>query len=203
MGYPLEVLILPAVLFNAYPSGMNLEEIAEVYRRVGFHDDWKFGYIGMRLGLATKKRIPIHGFLDRLHDGSVYNYRAQKGRFNVFGETGFLWYKRRSRYYFDPVTLDNIHASMRTNRKFDAGYVDLVFTAEVVRYHRGDLLRRDATIDSWAKFLQEHLYSKERVDKAIWDSHTSLFAEKEGMNVTELLRMRSLGGVYFSGKERE
>ncbi|MFH1211919.1 MAG: hypothetical protein V1659_03230, partial [Candidatus Woesearchaeota archaeon] len=106
-----------------------------------------------------------------------------------------LWSMRENRYYFDERTFDLIPASIRSkNRHY--GYTDLVLTREALRHRAWKLLSYKGLchID---QFLRDFPDARLQYERAVWDSHTSLFAKGAGMTVFELLRMRLLGRLYF------
>ncbi len=117
-----------------------------------------------------------------------YNWNQEKGHFGGDLASGFLWVKINGKYYLDPVLFDGISASSRCYSKF-MGYTDLVLTAEAIKHGAWKLFSRHG-LDHMDAFLRAFPDVKAEYDRAVWDSHTSLYAKTQGMTVTELLRFR-------------
>ncbi|MBI3984548.1 MAG: hypothetical protein HY344_01205 [Candidatus Levybacteria bacterium] len=133
---------------------------------------------------------------------SMYDFSTTQGKFNfVFGGGNFIWKQVDGKFYLDQSTFDRIPAGFLVNEDLNLGYADLILTAEAIRQsawkllsYRGLFYLRD--------FLTAFPDSRARYERAVWDSHTSLFAKRKGMTNTEFLRMRlfPLSGVSVEEK---
>lgn len=120
---------------------------------------------------------------------NMYDFSQSHGNFDFFrGGKSFLWKVMDNRYYLDEKTFDKISAGF-FHGSYEFGYVDLILTAEAIRQKAWKLLsyRGLTHLDA---FVTEFPDSKARYEQAVWDSHTSLFAKREGMTTTDFLRMR-------------
>jgi|APSaa5957512622_1039677.scaffolds.fasta_scaffold31734_1 hypothetical protein len=144
----------------------------------------------------------------------AYDWGQRSGELKMRGLiTGdipnFFWLNENGRYYLDPKTFELIPAgrivhvtesegknkegtvkrfiSWRMNR--DPGYTDLVLTAGALKHNAWKVLSRNGAgyLDD---FLKEFPDVDAAYERAVWDSHTSLYAKENGMNVSEFLRAR-------------
>ena len=104
-------------------------------------------------------------------------------------EGKFFWRIEEGRYFLDGKTFDRITAGLTS---VQYGYTDLILTAEAIKHGAWKLLSRRG-LKHIPDFLRDFPDSRERYRRAIWDSHTSLYAKRKGMTVNEFLRMRRIG----------
>jgi len=113
--------------------------------------------------------------------------------------TTLRWINKDGRFYLDMDSVkDTLTAEAPRNDRWSylnwgKGYVDLFVTAEAWKHKffdpiAGHMDERDRKI--LEEFYVTHPKSKAVVEKAIWDSHTSVFAKQQGMTNMELLRFR-------------
>lgn len=107
-----------------------------------------------------------------------FNWDQDSGNFAraVLGREKFLWRREGDKYYLDEETFKGIPASLWTG--LSMGYVDLIATSEAIKKGAWKVLSYRGAMHM-PEFLETHSDSRERVEKAIWDSHTSLYAKKE------------------------
>lgn len=129
----------------------------------------------------------------QFHPDYVYNWKKTKGNFLGFGTEKFCWKNKNGKYYFDEKTFDKIPASFRCNSKrpFSFGYTDLIITAEAIKKKAWKLFSYGGTMHT-ENFLAKNKDVNEKIRKAIWDSHTSIYAKEKNMTVKEFLRSRIL-----------
>lgn len=121
---------------------------------------------------------------------NMYNWSQSKGDFKaLFGGENFLWKNTNGRFYLDEETFNRIPAGFSNRRNY--GYTDLILTREAIRHQAWKLLSRRG-LDHLSDFLRDFPDSKAEYEKAIWDSHTSLWAKGKEMNHFELIRSRLL-----------
>jgi hypothetical protein len=119
---------------------------------------------------------------------NMFDFSQTNGRFNSGWSEGFLWKLADGKYYLDEATLDQIPAGFSI-RDLTMGYTDLILTAEAIRHGAWKLLSYRG-LSHLGDFLREFPDSRARYEKAVWDSHTSLFAKKREMTYIDFLRMR-------------
>lgn len=118
---------------------------------------------------------------------NMYDWSQTKGEFKVLmGEKSFLWKNINGRFFLDKKTFDHIPYSFRSG---NYGYTDMILTKEAIRHQAWKLLSRRGLVHLH-DFLEDFPDSKAEYEKAIWDSHTSLWAKSKEMNHFELIRMR-------------
>lgn len=71
----------------------------------------------------------------------------------------------------------------------DLGYTDLILTCEVIKKKDWRVLQYRG-YEHLDDFLKQNPDSYQAYQKAVWDSHTSLYAKKEKLTNTQLLRGR-------------
>lgn len=121
---------------------------------------------------------------------NIYDFSQTNGYFSVLmGEEKFLWKNINGRFYLDEETFNRISAGFSNTRTF--GYTDLILTREAIRHQAWKLLSYRG-LDHLDDFLKDFPESKVEYDKAVWDSHTSLYAKDKGMNHFEMIRERLL-----------
>lgn len=126
----------------------------------------------------------------------LYDFDQSEGRFTCEWTDhmySMFWKMRDGRYYLDEKSFDKMPASFLSSislgHGFNFGYCDLVLTAEAIRHQAWRLLSRHG-VNHLKRFLEDFPDSRIRYEQAVWDSHTSLSAKKDGKSVNELLRMR-------------
>lgn len=126
----------------------------------------------------------------QFHPHYRYNWDTKAGKFYGWGIQLFSWKQEKGRYYIDEKTFNSIPASFRCpHSEFSFGYTDLILTAEAIKKKAWKLFSYGGTMHT-DNFLSKNPDSQERFEKAIHDSHTSLFAKQRDMTITEFLRMR-------------
>lgn len=126
---------------------------------------------------------------------NVFDFTVNQGRFREsnIGIESFGWKSINGRYYFDELSFDRIPEGGSIREK-GVGYTDLVITAEVVKKKQtgmiGGSFRDWYNEDKLENFLKRFPSSRKRVDLAIWDAHTSIYAKQNGLSHLELIRLR-------------
>jgi len=173
------------------------------------HDPWdgphQYVLSTCKVGYCTKKYVTAS--LDELlrdhpefSPDAMYNFDMDRGVFDLGlkYKKNFFWKKVGDKYYIDEKTFDNIPAGYSKNIP-SFGYTDIILTSEAVRTGSWDVFtfRGGGNIPykEINNMLSTHPESYEQYAKAVWDSHTSLFAKSKRFTHTELLRWRLLGKV--------
>jgi len=130
-----------------------------------------------------------------MYDFSVESGGLCSGPFNA---DRFMWVNRADKYYLDPETFNHIPATLN----IFSGYTDLILTAEAVKNRAWKLLSRRG-LKHLHSFLKRFPDSRLSYERAVWDSHTSLWAKSQGMSYTDLLRARCLGSAYRRSDQEE
>lgn len=118
-----------------------------------------------------------------------YEFFQPNGSFSVSNaEDKFLWKNINGRYYLDEETFNRIPSGCLFTKR-ECGYTDLILTAEAIKHRAYKLLSCEG-YKFLGYFLRDFPDSKARHEKAIWDSHTSLYAKEKEMNHLELIRFR-------------
>ncbi len=113
----------------------------------------------------------------------------------TWGRDNWRWKQVDGKYYLDTgYVFNKIPASFMCPGSPSLGYHDLILTAEAIRNRAWKLLSYSG-VNHLRNFLNRFPSSRERHEKAILDSYTSLFAKSRGMTHTELLRFRLLAKV--------
>lgn len=127
---------------------------------------------------------------------NVYDFSRSCGHFpqsNIHTER-FCWSMGNGRYSLDPITFDKIPAGGDV-RSFGVGYTDLVITTEVIKNNEMFLLghnSRDPGKETLLQdFLNRHQESKSRVDLAVWDAHTFIWAKQNQATYFDLFYLRA------------
>ena len=128
---------------------------------------------------------------------NVYDFSVNHGSFftghSSIGIENFCWLMNNGRYFLDPITFDKIPAGGNI-RKFGVGYTDLIITSEIIKNNGLDLLgynSRDKEQEvQLQNFLDRHPQSRSRVNIAVWDAHTSIYAKNKGMTHFDFIRFR-------------
>lgn len=130
----------------------------------------------------------------QLRPENVYDLQTPSGRFcspnkTYRGLENIGWKNVNGRYYFDEETFNRIpEGGCLRNR--NVGYTDIILTAEIVRRKRWDLLDIESTSEAKESFLKRFPSSKKRVEKAVWDAQTSMFAKEHDLTNLELMHRR-------------
>ncbi len=122
----------------------------------------------------------------------MYDFSKEKGILNCgrAGEDAYRWIQENNRYHLDTdYTFRHIPESIRSKRTMPWGYTDLILTAEAIKHEEWRVLESKRN-NSLGDFLARWPDSKARYDKAVWDSHMSLFAKQKGLTNSEYLRLR-------------
>jgi len=120
----------------------------------------------------------------QFHPDFIYDWNQERGQFMVLGNLdNFRWVMKNGKYYLDSETFNRIQASF-------IGYVDLILSSEAIKRKAWKLLSYKGRVHL-PQFLRDFPDAKEVYDRAVWDSHTSLYAKQKGMTNNDLLRMRS------------
>ncbi|MBI4099921.1 hypothetical protein HY440_02840 [Candidatus Microgenomates bacterium] len=113
------------------------------------------------------------------------------------------WIKKGDKYYFDPENLDRIPVGYpcQEREKIEMpgagwGYTDIVLTAEAIKHRAWKMLSTNSFFHL-KQFFGAYPDSKEHHERAAWDAMTSLAAKRQGLNVTEFLRLRLEGAKLF------
>jgi hypothetical protein len=104
----------------------------------------------------------------------MYDFSQEKGEFCVTRGSGFLWKNINGRYYFDEETFNHIPSSFFCSRNY--GYVDLVLTREAIKHQAWKLFSVGGQ-KHYDDFLTDFPESMKEYEKAVWDSHTSIYAK--------------------------
>ncbi|HIH25474.1 MAG TPA: hypothetical protein HA226_01740 [Nanoarchaeota archaeon] len=119
----------------------------------------------------------------------MYDFSQDSGSFTISGAKNsidFRWVKRGDLYYLDEKTFRRIPAN---GGMFIYGYTDLMLTAEAIKQKAWKLLSRKG-LEHLEDFYKDFSESRIVLEEAIWNGHSSLYAKKQGMSHTELLRWR-------------
>ena len=134
------------------------------------------------------------------HPDNRYNFAQSRGHFRLShdfsGGQAFRWIMADGRYFLDPETFDLIPASWEASNWECLGYVDLIATAEAIKHKAWKLLSRKG-LDHYAAFLRDFPDSKDRIERATWDTHMALASKKYCETVNDLLRRRLFPQGYF------
>jgi hypothetical protein len=144
----------------------------------------------------------------------MYDWEQKDGHFSsgIRGTDNILWLNQEGKYYLDRRTFDRIGAGFSNwglqNPDYWGyinsvwGYTDLIVTAEAIKQKAWKLFSHHGQ-GHISSFIGDFPNSRERYERAIWDAHTSLYAKKAGMTVSEFLRFRTLGTTQVSGEYLE
>lgn len=120
----------------------------------------------------------------QFHPDNVFDWSQQRGHFSGCKE--FLWLRDEDRYYFDLQTLNQIPAGTNAG---SMGYTDLILTIGALRHNAWKILSY-VGLKHLEDFLREFPDVREEYEKAVKDSHFSLYAKSKRMTITQLLRER-------------
>ncbi|MDP3986792.1 MAG: hypothetical protein Q8P81_01045 [Nanoarchaeota archaeon] len=129
------------------------------------------------------------------HPDNVFDWNAVSGSFYggfYFDINNFRWRKKDGKYFLEESTFDRIPASVNSGDGMELGYTDLILTAEAIKHNAWKLLSYRGGIHI-QDFLRDFPDSREEYERAVWDSHVSLSAKSQGVNISDLLRLRMLG----------
>lgn len=133
----------------------------------------------------------------QLHPNNSFDWSKEKGKFGSVGEGDYLsdfsWKMNNGRYFLDEELFNIMPASklcesLQIGEDKMWGYTNLILTAEAIKNKAWKLISYKATFND--KFLRDFPSAKEAYDKAVWDSHTSLHAKQNNMNISDFLRWR-------------
>lgn len=117
-----------------------------------------------------------------------YDWSQTNGHFSVTPfDNNFIWTKKGELYYLDDETFSRIPAGFNV---LSYGYTDLIITAEAIRHNAWKLLSYIGK-RHLCQFFRDFPDSHEKYSRAVWDSHTSLFAKSKNMSVSDFLRFRN------------
>jgi len=123
----------------------------------------------------------------------MYEFSPDSGSFSIpdaNNSRDFRWIKKGDLYYLDTETFRKIPAAFTGNHGSRYyGYTDLLLTAEAIKQNAWKLLSRKG-LEHLEEFYRDFPESRRRLEKAIWDGHSSSYAKKQRMTNTELLRWR-------------
>lgn len=115
-------------------------------------------------------------------EGKIYTGLHSEGK--------YFWKKEKNKYFLDEKTFENICESFNTG--FSFGYTDLIMTAEAIKNQAWKLLsyKGDRFMND---FLKDFPSANVVYQKAVYDSHTSIFAKNKKLTNSDFLRMRVSG----------
>ena len=134
----------------------------------------------------------------QLHPNNRFDWSKERGHFGSVGDGMFLhafsWRMKNERYYLDEKSFNIMPASIRCEDPpsvFDNswGYTDLIITIEAIKNKAWKLFSyvgRKFNSD----LLRDFPSAKKAYGKAVWDSHTSLYAKQNNMSILDFLRYR-------------
>ena len=132
----------------------------------------------------------------KFHPDLMYDFSQSQGEFtwlDNYAEKGhFMWKKEGNRYYFDQDCFDRMREGPRADPRTLYGYTCLILTTEAIKHKAWKFLSWRGRLDKTNDLLKEFPDIYKRYARAVWDSHTSLYAKSKGMTHSELMRLRLL-----------
>jgi hypothetical protein len=123
----------------------------------------------------------------QFHPDFVYDWKQKEGNFSgLDGVDKFLWVNDDGKYSLDSKTFDVIPAG---GGGLTMGYTDLILTAEAIRNNAWKVLSYLGSMHL-EEFLDTFPESRAIYDRAVWDSHTSLYAKEQQLSISDFLRSR-------------
>lgn len=130
------------------------------------------------------------------HPEFRYDFSQRSGTIYTgayLSSNNFKWIQKDEKYYLDEeATFNSIPASTFGTMTF--GYTDLILTAEAIKQKAWKLFSYKGKKHMYY-FLRKFRDSRLSYERAVWDSHTCLWAKQKGMTNNELLRQRLYGFV--------
>ena len=136
-----------------------------------------------------------------LHPERIFDFSRKSGHFqNRVAEDFpmYKWNQRDGKYYLDKDhMMETTHTGL--DQSFETycqpcGYTDFIVTLEAVRNKAWKLLSYRG-LQHLENFFKKWPDAKIAYEKAVIDSHTSLYAKQQGMTHNELLRFRLTAGI--------
>jgi len=130
----------------------------------------------------------------QFHTGFKHDWMQEKGYLTTIGMMGgdnFSWIQRNGKYYLSDETFERMPASLGCSGLL-LGYVDLVMTSEAIRLKAWKVLSYKG-LKHFSSFIKRFPEAALAYEKAVWDSHLSLYAKEQAMSASELLRLRITG----------
>jgi hypothetical protein len=176
-------------------------------------DDYKFkGRLVVRAVkkiFRTKKYTRLNSLTKDypiFHPDRMYDFSQAEGKVSTDDYvSNFFWTKTGDKYYLDTErTFDSIKAGIILYKdekgwlQRQYGYTDLILTAEAMKHRFQTIfeyVHADSQVRHMRRMFKKYPLSYERYKKAVWDSHSSLFAKDQGMTYSELLRWRLLSRI--------
>jgi hypothetical protein len=122
---------------------------------------------------------------------NMFDFSQQSGAFKVAdAHQNFMWQIKDGKFYLDPETFNRIPSGLVDSEGVEYGYIDLILTAEAIRFGAWKLFARRGG-DYTDQFLEDFSEAKANYNKAVRDSHYSLRAEHKGMTLSDMFRLRS------------
>jgi hypothetical protein len=118
-----------------------------------------------------------------------YVWSKNKGKIStgLLSDGKYFWKKEKGKYYLDEKTFEILCEDSR--KGFSFGYTDLVMTSEAINKKAWKLLSYRGFIHI-GDFLKDFPSSNLIHKKAVYDLYLSIFAKKNKMTNSELLRYR-------------
>ena len=119
---------------------------------------------------------------------NIYDWSQVNGCFSVLmGDKKFLWKNTNGRFFLDDETLNKISSGFSVTGEY--GYTDLILTAETIKHKAWKLLSRKG-LKHLDTFLKDFPDVIPRYEKAVWNSHTSIYAKNNQMSNLDFIRFR-------------
>ena len=127
----------------------------------------------------------------QFHVDFARDWKQERGFFSRTAGKGFFWRMDKGKYYFDEATFNEIPA---VKSVLEYGYTDFMLTVEAVKHGAWKVLSYRG-LQHFPQFLRDFPDVIPVYERAVWDSHTSLYARSQGMNTFDFLRFRLLKGL--------
>ncbi len=135
----------------------------------------------------------------QFHPINRFDWSKEKGSFSSVGYglhlQAFSWRMKNGRYYLNEKSFNTMPASIRSENRlfvFDnrCGYTDLIISIEAIKNKAWKIFSYIHDKNFNNDFLRDFPSAKKEYDKAVWDSHTSLYAKQNNMSISDFLRFR-------------
>ena len=122
------------------------------------------------------------------HPNNQFNWEQKEGNFSMSSQTRhFFWKQKEGKYYLDEKTFNTLPATSTFGGIL--GYTDLILTAEAIKHGAWKVLSY-LGMNHTNEFLNKIPKAKKAYDKAVIDSHTSLYAKQNKWTLFDLIRYR-------------
>ncbi len=128
-----------------------------------------------------------------------FDWSREKGSFGSVGRgahlQAFNWIMKNGKYYLDEKSFNIMPASISSENHLSVfdnrwGYTDIIINIEAIKNKAWKIFSYEHDKNFNNDFLRDFPSAKKAYDKAVWDSHTSIYAKNNNMSTSDLLKFR-------------